>query len=250
MATPRKKHFRVGDSILREPWTRDQKLDLVLLQAHLNTRWRRDGIPNDRAGHCILSRGDLQNITGKTWVKSGQNSLRTLTELVSMSVKPLGELTEVDWPKFAEYQIFTTRKQGSKQARNEPSEKAPRTPYSVLRTPEGQEPLPSGEPPARSRLLNLLSKEPGGDDEKAAWLEHEQPLIEAEAESGNGTQKTLTIRYYRQYAKTPEGERKYFDFAAKERTRARIVDLEARDAARDPPANVDFVPPELARMFE
>ena len=148
MATPRKNYFRVGDSILREPWTREQKLTLVLLQAHLNTRWRRDGIPNEKAGHCVLGRGDLQTITGKSWVRVGQNLLKTLESLVTLSVKSLGEFTEVDWPKFPEFQLFTARGE----ARDEPALDVPRSPLSALHTPPTEEsnaPAPPDPPHPR-----------------------------------------------------------------------------------------------------
>jgi len=109
--------------------------------------------------------------------------------------------------------------------------------------------LSSRESEPRSPLLNLLSKLPGGEDEKQAFIEHTLPLIEAEVEDGNGSVKTLTIRYYRQYAKKPEAEREYFDWDRKQARLARMHEL-AREPPRPAPASVPWNTPATRSMFD
>lgn len=109
MSTPRKRHFRVADSILREPWAPEIKLTLVLLSAHLNMRWRRDGIEHEQAGNCYLSVGDLLNITSEPDLVTARNRLRLLSKVVNLSVRKRGRFTEVNWPKFPEFQEYGTR---------------------------------------------------------------------------------------------------------------------------------------------
>jgi hypothetical protein len=116
LATPRKRYFKVADQLLAEPWTREQKLTLVLLMAHLNTRWARDGIPDERAGECVLSHGAATDITGKSQQKSQLKLLGSLTELVSISVEVRDGKIWIKWPKFAEFQYTDTRSRGSSRA--------------------------------------------------------------------------------------------------------------------------------------
>jgi len=104
LATARKHWFRVADSILREPWTRDVKLTMILLAAWLNQRWARDGLSAEEACHATLSRGALLEITGRSQLKSAAKSLRTLSEVTSISVEVEGEFVSICWPKFAEFQ--------------------------------------------------------------------------------------------------------------------------------------------------
>lgn len=120
MATPRKRYFRVADSILREPWDRDTKLTLVLLMAYLNTRWARDGVPDEEAGRALLCRADVAAITGRLRPDIALKSLRSLAEVVSMTVESRGEFTLIDWPKFAEFQEYASRSRGSQKPNESP----------------------------------------------------------------------------------------------------------------------------------
>jgi len=166
VATPRKRYFRVGDSILREPWPREVKLACVLLQAHLNTRWRRDAIPHDEAGICLLSKGAWTDITGKSHAKSAQKLLETLATFVNLSakIKTENDLTyiRVDWPKFAEYQEFGSRSPGSDEPLFQPPPSPSPTPTPIHPPSEGGAKAPNqgdggGEKPKpkRSKLCPL-----------------------------------------------------------------------------------------------
>ncbi len=104
LATPRKRWFRVADSILRDPLPRDQKLALILLMAHLNTRWARDGIETSEAGKCTLSAGALADITGLKRIRSGFALLSKLSGSVSIAVSLENGFVSVVWPKYAHFQ--------------------------------------------------------------------------------------------------------------------------------------------------
>ena len=109
MATPRKHWFRISDSILREPWTRDEKMTLVMLCAWLNQRWARDGLDPENACRATLSRAALAEITGRVQLRHALNSLRALSERISLSIRVDGEFVVIEWPKFAEFQGLASR---------------------------------------------------------------------------------------------------------------------------------------------
>lgn len=104
MATPRKHWFRVHSGILREPWTRDLKMTLVLLSAELAERWARDGLSADDACHATLSCGDLHRITGRSRSVNAELTLRSLGELAGITIERLGAFVTIHWPNWAEYQ--------------------------------------------------------------------------------------------------------------------------------------------------
>ena len=109
MSTPRKRWFRVADSIGREPWDNDVLATCVRLMAHLNTRWARDGLDVDSAARVTLRPGDLMEITGRRRLDVARMLLRRLADLTSMSVTCPGDMTEISWPKFAEFQDWLSR---------------------------------------------------------------------------------------------------------------------------------------------
>jgi hypothetical protein len=67
---------------------------------------------------------------------------------------------------------------------------------------------PGDKSPTQDPLLNLLSKEPGTPEEKAAWLARERPLLEeyAAGEPNPATRRrelrTRVIRHWRQFLRT------------------------------------------------
>lgn len=246
MATPRKRYFKVADSILREPMPRDAKLTLLMLMAWLNQRWARDGIPDEDAGNALLTRGALVEVSGRSQFKSGANALRTLTKFVSMSVEVQGEFVSVSWPKFAEFQYSQSRSEGdggpgtsprrapsdtrhaTRDTRREPDAPAARArgPLAVVGTPPIEvHPLPDWRP-----LLNALGTCEGEVDEKSAFLEDEFPKIHAEAMAASNPKRVvpLAIAYYRNYLKGP---RPFKNFAAKQETRRKLAEHEAECAA-------------------
>jgi hypothetical protein len=90
--------------------------------------------------------------------------------------------------------------------------------------------------PKRNPAINLLKKEPGSPEEKAAWLERELPLLEALAEREYPTQprkrsaeiKSRVIRHYRQHLKgrgTPSSDEE--KRLMEEATRKKHAEIEA-----------------------
>jgi hypothetical protein len=131
VGTPRKRYFAVADSIIREPWDRGLKLTLVLLMAHLNTRWARDGIPNRCAGRAPLLPGDVQNITGEENLESGFEILSRLSRKVSLKVTMGDGYIHIDWPKFPSFQRYGVRKKGPEQGPPRAPKRAPKVPPSA-----------------------------------------------------------------------------------------------------------------------
>jgi hypothetical protein len=84
--------------------------------AHLNERWRLDGISPEEAGNCELNRGDLIAITGRSHVDSSLNLLRNLSRKVSFSIQYQSETVSIIWPKFAKFQEFASRRKGKPRA--------------------------------------------------------------------------------------------------------------------------------------
>lgn len=112
---PRKRHFRVGDSVWRENWTNDELAGIIRLQAWLNDRWARDGIPTQDCGKAVIPIAHLIAITqaGRAdyAIKAAQRwpemvSLRLSLEPLKVALRsPKGDLkVSIDWPKFVEFQ--------------------------------------------------------------------------------------------------------------------------------------------------
>lgn len=108
--TARKHWFKVPDSIAYEPWTNDQVAALIRLQAIMNTRWVRNGREPAERGKVELSRAEICLISGKHRRDIALKSLRSLAEVTSMSVRIQGEVVEIIWPKYAEFQQNETAK--------------------------------------------------------------------------------------------------------------------------------------------
>jgi hypothetical protein len=76
----------------------------------LMDRWASDGLRPEQAWVAHLQVGDLLTITGAETPEAGLESLRSLSRLISLKVRPLGNgFTRVEWPKFAETQQLGVR---------------------------------------------------------------------------------------------------------------------------------------------
>jgi hypothetical protein len=138
MASRRKNWFKQPDSILREHWPREHKLTLILLAAYLNNRWARDGIPHEEAGKAEIALGDLVSITGLLRFSNAAKRLLSVAEEVSIEIVINSSTVSIDWPKFAEYQGYSTRSLGS----DSPKEVPPSAPKEKRRE-EKVKPTPS-----------------------------------------------------------------------------------------------------------
>jgi len=226
---PRSKpHFKVRTTIANH-----EKMGSVWPDNDMLAMWVRLGVLAierfaDRTEDTFLvSDRELNLISGKGRADVARKSLEHLADISPISVERRGDVWRITIPNLRKKQGFKWN--NSEEEDPSASPPAPTATPTTKRTRES-------EPASPSPLLNLLSKLPGKLDEKAAWLDAEFPLIEAEAERGSGSVKTLTIRYYRQYSKTPQAERKYFDFARRARIRAKASVLQAEGLNRNLPA--------------
>ena len=119
----------------------------------------------------------------------------------------------------------------------------------------GERADPAAPDAAASRLGNLLGKlkDPRGQtadaEERALWLEDQLPVIQAAAEGGKGTEKELTIRYFKHYLARPE--REFRERAKAQRERRTLEAWRAehqaeRDAERDRILAEERAPPSAA----
>jgi len=246
VSTPRKRWFRVADSLLREPWDRDTKATLVLLAAHLSSRWASEGLSAAEGCRAVLSRHALAEITGRVRLDKARRSIARLAHHTGIEVSLEGDNTTIFWPKFSEFQGWTTLDRG----RYDPSERpsspapapapAPKRREEVRRAPTELEPeaskvaekppreVPTGAEAAAAssasvrRLANLLAKEPGEAAAKIAFCEEAEPIIVAEAEAAHPRDRlarsakvrSLTLRFYRAQLRRENPSDPWDDFAA------------------------------------
>jgi hypothetical protein len=179
VATERRPYHLVADSVLHEPWTNDQFAFLGRLQAHLHERWRTDRLTAKQASLTVVTAGALQQIAGTKSLRTARRLAIEIQSIVSLRVIEIGSSPtkfSIEWPKFADFQRLdpqTGAQSGHKQAppNHRPSSSIPKedqTPKTVA-------------PDGAVAWLRVLSKEPGSEVEKRAFLDSELVRIEAEA---------------------------------------------------------------------
>jgi len=167
LATPRKHWVKIASSLLREPWPDREKLTLVLLSCYLNDRWARDGLSPEQACEATLTRGDLAAITRANRIDIGRKRLESLRDFCSISLQPLGDLTKISWPKFAEFQQLGARSRGNKRAYADADADADakgvrkkRSTGNTEASPEPQASAPKGAAPTNSEKKSPAPKRP------------------------------------------------------------------------------------------
>lgn len=201
----------MADTLLTDAWDRDLKLAWVLLIATMNTRWARGGLTSDEASCPLLSMDEVSAITGRRRRDVALTLLQRLADVAPMTVELCGDYVQINAPKVAEFQQWGPGTRASP-ARKLPPTPTPPPPQHSPEESEGAKPTPieTGD----YRLLNLIARYDGAEDEKRAWLDHELPVIEAEVADGNGTLRSLVTRYYRAYLN--QDIRKYRDWSRKQ----------------------------------
>ncbi len=104
MATPRKKWFRVADSLTQKPLSNDELATLIRLMGQLNQRWARDGLTADEACSILLRPGDLMACTGSGTLVRARSIARGLAIVVQCTVDEDGVNTLIKLPKWASFQ--------------------------------------------------------------------------------------------------------------------------------------------------
>lgn len=135
----RTRYVKVAESILWEAWPNDVLAAFVRLMAYLNGRWASDQKTARDAGKAAISSIDLQAITGKHRADVALKSARRLADFASMSVERRGDVTLIDWPKFAAFQGYGRHEAASEDdTEDDPSPKKEKVPAKARsRSPSG-----------------------------------------------------------------------------------------------------------------
>lgn len=163
MATPRKRWFKVGDKILREDWTAEQRSTFLGLLAWFNMRRQRDGHEGPQAQEASIPPGDLLTITLRDNLDEARDALSRIAKRHQLSIKSRGRFTVVRWPKLAEFQGWDTPASGPepagigaapgpRAARELPSPTPTPTPGSD--TEEEERPTGGAKPPSADAMLD------------------------------------------------------------------------------------------------
>ena len=157
MSTPRKRWFRVADSVRRDTLGNDELAFMVRLMAEMNTRWARDGLSTEECSTIVLSPGDFIALTGSASLVRARRIAQRLSVDVSLTVDALGANTRINWPKYAEFQHPAPPSEGKHGATADPgnaasasaSASAPSTPKkekeSVASLPSPASPISEGK---------------------------------------------------------------------------------------------------------
>ncbi len=121
MSTPRKRWFKVADSVLREDWDDWTLATVTRLMAWLNQRRARDGVDDQYAGEALIGEHDAMVITR---IKRPHVALQRLARLpldagltsASASLEQVhsGSAVRLNWSKFANFQRSNTRESDKK----------------------------------------------------------------------------------------------------------------------------------------
>ena len=177
MPKGRRGYYKQPSSIWREPWSNDDLAGLVRLQAYLHECWARDGLSDEEAGRATLSLAVLKVITGRSRRDIAEMSARRWADVVSMSVELRGEVIEINWPKWAEFQFnfgrFALESRGKKglsenrksdsEQRTAKEEEEPPTPVATAPEPPALE-----QPPERIRPIHA---DPSKANARLIWPE-------------------------------------------------------------------------------
>ena len=212
MATARKHWFRVADSIIDEGWPDEIVATLVRLQAVMNRRWARNGLTADQAAIIVLGPAALNEVTNRLRLDKARLLARRCADVASISISYQGDMTTITWAKWPIFQQLPTLRLPescpeislSLPPPPPPSEK--KKEQSLSKTREiavASAPAPTADDPAR--WVSILGREPGGEEEKLAFVIRELPLALAEAEENHPTDrrrqrariKSVLIRHYR-----------------------------------------------------
>lgn len=185
MATPRKRYFRVADSVRNEPWTNDELAFAIRLMGELNTRWARNGLSEEEACSATFGPGDFMALTGCASLVRARRIARGLATHVSLILDERGAYTRIEWRKFAEFQYSDSRSQGNSDPEISPSAAAASSAASsASRTGPPKPPEPASPPPAaRARRSRRRAVDPRSQEAwpsiRAAFAEHGTQLGEA-----------------------------------------------------------------------
>lgn len=161
----RRAYVRLPDRILREPWDDSTLADIVRLQAFLNTRWARDGLPASEAGKAFLGPQEMMLITRTTNVSRARKRLlalpaRAVNVTLAVAEAYAGRTpgvrlpshdrlagVTIDWPKFAIEQGYYDREEPKLGREKAPPHPLPQ-PQTLSAKEREERPSPAAPPSA------------------------------------------------------------------------------------------------------
>src|SRR3990167_2081294 len=140
MSTPRKRWFKVADSILREDWDDATLAASMRLMAWFNQRWARDGIPHSEAGSAVIGEHDAMLITH---LRRPKDALKRLARLPLVAGWTSASATldsdqsptrcTLKWSKFPKFQEYGPRSRAGDGPENSPSDSDSSSPAPSLK---------------------------------------------------------------------------------------------------------------------
>lgn len=121
MATERRPYHRVADSTWSEPWGNDLLAFIARLQGAMHERWRTNRLSPGEASIIRLGKSDLCKVAGKRRLDVALKSARLAAEVVTMFVRLDGDVTVIEWPKWAEFQGLLSEHGGKRAPSSSPS---------------------------------------------------------------------------------------------------------------------------------
>jgi hypothetical protein len=217
VATPRSRWMRISDLELDEDWDDATLATVIRLLAWMRQRWAKERLTHEQAVEAVISSREAVRITH---LKRDDRALARLESLGTLA--GLGSYTgriekglasesvRIRWPKVAEYQGWDALEPGTRRPARAPS--VSRLPSPVSREEKEEEKSERLAPLAPEILVRLLSKEPGDEATKLAWLTAELPTIELLADEDHPTDsarrmaavRSRVLRHYRQHQKNRE----------------------------------------------
>jgi hypothetical protein len=192
----------------------------------------------------VISQSDVCKITGVAHPTYAARRFQHLEDILKMSVRRLGDVWEISWPKFPEFQSLPGRSL---------PESAPAPASSLIskrdKRPEGPEqtlfePEKRHKKNGRNPWLNILSRKPGTDADKMKWIEDNIDRIEAEADKEfkdepsrrqrNAAIRSKVLGWYDWHLKHPHGKTDAQVTQEPPLTPAQVLELRRRRRERNP----------------
>jgi len=202
MATPRKRWFRVADSVLREDWTRDQRSTFLGLLAWFNQRRARDGVSGQATCRASIPPGDLLTITVSDTLEDGRATLFAIRDRFQLRIIERGRFTEVHWPNLLNFQEWECPSAG--QAPGKRRAAAGQTPGQQLPPPIRSESDPIRSEPNQESIQEEEKIYESSAARPAAENKRKRPSKSQAPSDLDSAQKTALLAWVR--AKQPTHE--------------------------------------------
>lgn len=215
MATPRKRWFRVAESILRDEMTVEQRSTFLGLLAWFNQRRARDGVRGSRAQEASIPPGDLLTITLQTTLDAAREFLRDVEKRFDLTIEERGAFTHVSWPMLAKFQEWGRPQNAPTTGRKRPERRPENAPRAAPSETEPNRTISEPEPKKKKSKNGRAPKLPRTDAPEQLTPEGRQYVAGYFADVSPGCvaldlepRIESALRYYRR-----EGKR-FVDWAA------------------------------------